>query len=511
MKIHFLKEDALIALKANVSANLSKYRNPTNEWIYDYFQGEDPFLEANFECEDFQLVLSPDYNQISSTDIQNVRIIYSALKFLTDTQATDERLWAGLCHYEFWEYMHKRWDMAYEPKLNAQTILSRYYFSTGKRRSLSTNTISKLWWVGRWIYDPHRADPFELLKYFEVEFSTKLYILFSNTFMSNKNIAFGLLEALIYLEAIGYVLKNVDFTKQSNIRQIFLKASSFLNIYGGTHILDYFSKEEIKDKVIDYMLSLPHTASDDKRDTSKPVKKVQSVAHFPSIEALVAEQPISKPMKTVRQDQPAKEELKPQPVKEEPKPELESPNNSQNPLNQQQMTVEWTDADRGKVDAQVSIEDILQEPKPVVEKKRKKLTATEEDLVYYCENMRMSYSYKAVLLLALLEHIAVDGKIPLESAVMFFRSFYSIRMKQGLPAELKSSIYSDPDVDDSRIMRNIIQNPVNALQLSSFFEYDQEKNRFGFKKEVWEEVTKEGINQMREATKQRLEKYYKQM
>jgi len=39
MKIHFLKDDALSALKINLSNNVSNYHLSTNEWIYNYFQG----------------------------------------------------------------------------------------------------------------------------------------------------------------------------------------------------------------------------------------------------------------------------------------------------------------------------------------------------------------------------------------------------------------------------------------------------------------------------------------
>ena len=243
MKIHFLKEDALIALKANVAANLANYGKPTNEWIYEYFQGEDPFMEANFECEDFQLLLSPKPDQLSFTDAKNVRILYSALKNLTDTQATDERLWAGLCHYDLWDYMSKRWKMEGE-KLKSQLVLSRYFISyaSGRKRGLTVNTLSKLWWIGRLTYDQNRSDPFELLKYFETEFSTKVLLMLSNNFMNGFEISSGVLDALMYLKNVGYELKGDPNPRNSGERGVYYKATAFLNVYGGTHILDYFSK-----------------------------------------------------------------------------------------------------------------------------------------------------------------------------------------------------------------------------------------------------------------------------
>ena len=123
----------------------------------------------------------------------------------------------------------------------------------------------------------------------------------------------------------------------------------------------------------------------------------------------------------------------------------------------------------------------------------------------------MSYSYKAVLLLALLEYVDDDGKMQIEKAVPYFRQFYRSRIEKGLPAELKSSIYSDLDVDDGRILSNITRNPLNALLLSNYFEYDSINQRFGFKPDVWGDVTSLGKKRMEEATKARLLRYYKDM
>lgn len=84
MKIHFLKDDALTALKTNIAANTNNYRQPTNEWIYDYFQGENPFGEFKLEVEDFSLICSSD-KDVGKVDVQNAITLYSAMKNISDT------------------------------------------------------------------------------------------------------------------------------------------------------------------------------------------------------------------------------------------------------------------------------------------------------------------------------------------------------------------------------------------------------------------------------------------
>lgn len=247
MKIYFLKDDALEALRTNMSANISHYREETNQWIFDYFDDYNPFEEFKSEINSFSLEVG-DKNNISLTDVNNVIALYSNMKMLSDTQATDERLWAGLCHGEFWEYLHKRWASEKTPKI--QDINTRYFFGHNKKRSLITNTLSKYWWLGRLMYDSGRKDPFELLKYFEKDFSTKTLVIFSNNYMSNFSIAKGMISALLALEEDNFYIKG------KTSRDVYYEASKYLNILGGTCILDYFESNEIKEMVIKYLKSL---------------------------------------------------------------------------------------------------------------------------------------------------------------------------------------------------------------------------------------------------------------
>ena len=45
MKVHFLTENALEALRTNLKkGNLRHYADETNDWIFDYFGAENPKL-----------------------------------------------------------------------------------------------------------------------------------------------------------------------------------------------------------------------------------------------------------------------------------------------------------------------------------------------------------------------------------------------------------------------------------------------------------------------------------
>ena len=249
MVIHFLKEDCLTALKANIAGNLKHYSEPTNDWVYEFFDGENPFQEYKFQIDDFQfdMEISEEYSQ-SRQDVENVIRLYSAMKNLSDTQAADERLWAGVAHDDFWPYMNNRWQGLNE---KSTSIKARYFLGAdgSLRRSMLVNTLSRLWWIGRLTYDEDRKDPFELTRYLENGFSTLNMILFSSNYTSSAAVCRGLLAALISME-------NDGIATNENRKKLLIQATRYLNIFGGSHILDYYSEEEIKNKVLNYMHSL---------------------------------------------------------------------------------------------------------------------------------------------------------------------------------------------------------------------------------------------------------------
>lgn len=130
------------------------------------------------------------------------------------------------------------------------------------------------------------------------------------------------------------------------------------------------------------------------------------------------------------------------------------------------------------------------------------------DLLDYCKTMKMSYSYKPVLILALLHSGAEDGSISIEQAATYFREYYFYRKTQGLPIEKKRCIYLRDDVTDNQIVANLIANPVKALTESGYFFYDEASHVFSVSPEIWEASDGSGKSMITEICRQRLKDYY---
>ncbi|MGC7872070.1 DUF6339 family protein [Desulfosporosinus sp. SYSU MS00001] len=243
MKLYFLKEEALETLKGNIKTNLRNYSNITNDWIINFFNGENPFIEYKKEVNDFKLSMT--YEKPEESDIENIKIIYPAMSNISETDATDERLWSGLEHSIFWDYLRYRWSTS-KKQPSDKDILNHYFFSQYKKRSLITNTLAKLWWIGKLTYDIKRKNPFELTEYLKHDFATKIRILFSSNFSNNPKIVRSLLSSLIKLEHEGFVIS----------REVFIESTKYLNVLGGTYILDYFEEEELSEKLIKRITAL---------------------------------------------------------------------------------------------------------------------------------------------------------------------------------------------------------------------------------------------------------------
>lgn len=239
MKLYFLPTDSLKTLKETFEENVDNYTSSSNQWVFGCFGSVSPFIEFKKEIPDFKLKMDSDKPE--ETDVDNSIILYKSLMDLNYMQASDERLWAGLTHGIFYEYMQYRWRK--QKKVTKNNIYARYFFSHGKRRSLITNSISRLWWMGKFTYDASYENPFMLLDYFRTDFGTKSLYLFSSNFSSNDNIRKALLIAVNDFEKNG---DKID-------RNVFNEVIKYLNILGGTCLLDYFSRQELIEKIEDYL------------------------------------------------------------------------------------------------------------------------------------------------------------------------------------------------------------------------------------------------------------------
>ena len=130
------------------------------------------------------------------------------------------------------------------------------------------------------------------------------------------------------------------------------------------------------------------------------------------------------------------------------------------------------------------------------------------DLLEYCRTMKMSYSYKPVLILALLHAADKNGVLTVSKAAQYFRAYYNDRRKKGLQAEKKKCIYQRVDITDQQIVGNVISNPVKVLVESGFFFYNEEHEVFSMSPEIWNALDRKNKAALTRICNQKLKDYF---
>ncbi len=247
MDLYIMKKEAMEKLKNNLDLVYTKYyTEEDNKWLWDICDGE-PF-EKFKSVLDFELAPLKSDLSLGEIEFENCKIIYNNLSFLTDSQASKEELWAGLCHSTFYQYTRLRWG--YDKGINKDNknlisnIKSRFFFANSGRGGLYRNTLAKCWWVGKKTFQKDKKNQFERLDILgSNDISTKISDIFnSNNFSSNETILNGIIEGIKFFNNEG-----VTLSVQKHLRP----ALQYLNSVGGSIILDCLDEEEISAIFID--------------------------------------------------------------------------------------------------------------------------------------------------------------------------------------------------------------------------------------------------------------------
>lgn len=234
MKLELISQDSIDIIKSNLEIWKTRFEADDATWLEEKLEGM-LFLPTSYEdIPDFELVMDGD--NPFATEAKNVEIVYSNLQFLTDSQASDERLWAGLGLSYFWKYIKYRW--AIDGRSSVDTLRNHFFFGMGPRVSLTRQGVARLWWIGRLTYDGQRSDPFELTKLVCEQTSFITDILERNT-SNNPRIVHAFLDALLTLRGEGITIT----------AELVRELSKYLNVLGGTYLLDCLSPEKIILKV----------------------------------------------------------------------------------------------------------------------------------------------------------------------------------------------------------------------------------------------------------------------
>lgn len=122
--------------------------------------------------------------------------------------------------------------------------------------------------------------------------------------------------------------------------------------------------------------------------------------------------------------------------------------------------------------------------------------------------MDMSYSYKPVLIKAILEYADDKGRIHLDDVVRYFREFYEKRREAGLVVEKANSIFAKGGYTDKDAERNILSNPFKRFEDMQMLRHTKTFGIVQVEESVWKHLTQDEKAEMAEICDRKLTAYY---
>ena len=125
------------------------------------------------------------------------------------------------------------------------------------------------------------------------------------------------------------------------------------------------------------------------------------------------------------------------------------------------------------------------------------------------EEMDMSYSYKPVLLKAILQNADKQGRVKIDDIVTYFRAFYEDRRARGEVVEKHNSIFAKGNYTDNEAARNILSNPFKRFEDMNMMRHTKTIGIIEVEPTVWKRLTEEEQQHILKVCDLKLEQYYK--
>ena len=125
--------------------------------------------------------------------------------------------------------------------------------------------------------------------------------------------------------------------------------------------------------------------------------------------------------------------------------------------------------------------------------------------------MDMSYSYKPVLIKAILRHADEKGHIQLADIVDYFRAYYEGRRVAGLVVEKPNSLFARGGYTDKEAERNILANPFKRFEDMQMLRHTRTLGIVQVDESVWKKLTAGEKAEMEKICEEKLAQYFSRL
>lgn len=122
--------------------------------------------------------------------------------------------------------------------------------------------------------------------------------------------------------------------------------------------------------------------------------------------------------------------------------------------------------------------------------------------------MDMSYSYKPVLIKAILRYADEKGRVRLEDIADYFRTYYEGRRAAGLVVEKANSMFAKGNYTNSEAQKNILANPFKRFEDMQILRHTRTLGIIQVDEAVWKRLGEEEKAEIERVCEEKLERYY---
>ncbi len=122
--------------------------------------------------------------------------------------------------------------------------------------------------------------------------------------------------------------------------------------------------------------------------------------------------------------------------------------------------------------------------------------------------MTMVHSYKPVFLLAFLKNMDETGSARLEDVTRDFTAYYENRIRNGLPAEKKTCIFTKGGYTEKDVEKLILTMPFRRFEDMNALHHAKQLGTIQIYRNLYKQLTEEDYDIIRESSKAALKKYF---
>ena len=135
-----------------------------------------------------------------------------------------------------------------------------------------------------------------------------------------------------------------------------------------------------------------------------------------------------------------------------------------------------------------------------------------KDFFDFLEERDYSLSYKMPFMLSFIKNLNSVGDADIDQVLKDYTAFYQDRIDKGLPVDRRTCPYTEETLKDLKfIKRNMLTNPFEKFERKRFMYYSKELGIVSMNHALFEALTEEDFQAVRDQMYEDLENYYEKV